>query len=370
MIVTRKQAEKLLGRDLRGPEYVGKRWFLLSRSLPHRNLGGFPTKAGAQQHEREVQYFKRNPIPPKKMPPGTAARRVWKAFREYKKVSPKQLAVETGMSEYEVESGLRWLEHHGYARKYEGTYRPFTQAFGVNPDDNPKAFGERDHDWNEVLIDRKGKKLTRKQIRDHYKRAQKKIWPFLKGQTVMVVFAPKRNIFVRRRNGPDGKHIKLTKLEGIDDPKSYEYWINRRVIEFHPVLTTKSTPLLWLDLDMHKTASAAKRKELFATMKRAVPKLKKAFAKMGVKKVYVYDSGTDGGIHLEGSFPKKRSVDATRRAFRKILDELFEGDKVITTGMAKSGQIRLDTTTFHYLGSLRAPYSMTVSGGVKKRIGR
>ncbi len=366
MIVTRKQAEKLLGRDLRGIKYVGKRWFLLSRSLPHRNLGGFPTKAGAQQHERDVQYFKRNPVPPVKMSGGAAGRRVWKILRDGKRASVDDLVAYTGISAHDVEKGLRWLEEHGYVRESDGVYFPQRHAFAVNP----KPFGDRAHDWGEVLISRKGKTVTRRQIRDHYRRVRKKIWPFLKGQTVMVVFAPKKNVFVRRRNGPDGKHIKLTKLDGIDDPSSYEYWVNRRVVEFHPVLTTKSTPLLWLDLDMHKTTGDKKRKELLSKMKRAVPKLKKAFAKMGVKKVYVYDSGTDGGIHLEGSFPKKRRVDAARREFRKMLDELFEGDEVFTTGMAKSGQIRLDTTTFHYLGSLRAPYSMTVKGGVKKRIGR
>jgi hypothetical protein len=368
MIVTREQAERLLGRDLRGSKYVGKRWFLLSRSLPRRNLGGFPTKTEAQQHERDVQYFKRNPVPSVKMSGGAAARRVWKILRDRKKASAVDLAAYTGMSVYDVENGLRWLEGHGYAKRSDEVYFPQRHAFAVNPSGNPKPFGEREHKWDEVLIEHKGKKRTRKQIRDHYKRVQKKIWPFLKGQTIMIVFAPAKNVFVRRRNDPSGKHIKMTRLDGIDDPKSYEYWINRRVIEFHPVLTTKSTPLLWLDLDMHKTMSGRKRKELFSKMRRSVPKLKKAFAKMGVKKVYVYDSGTDGGIHLEGSFPKKRKVDVARREFRKILDDLFEGDEVFTTGMAKAGQIRLDTTTFHYLGSLRAPYSMTVKGGVKKRI--
>lgn len=294
MIVTRKQAEKLLGRELRGPEYIGKRWFLLSRSLPHRNLGGFPTKAGAEKHERDVQYFKHN----------------------------------------------------------------------------PKSFGARNHDWGEILIERKGKKLTRKKIRDYYKRVQKKIWPFLEGQTVMVIFAPSKNTFVRRRNDPSGKHIRLTKLEGIDDPKSYEYWINRRVVEFHPVLTSKMTDLLWLDLDMHETKSPKLRKRLLGAMKRSVPKLKKVFNRLGVKKVYVYDSGTDGGIHLEGMLPKKRNVDTVRKELRKLLDDVFEGDEMFTTGMAKSGEIRLDTTTFHRLGSLRAPYSMTVSGKTKKRLGR
>lgn len=292
MIVSRQKAEKILGRSLRGPKYMGKRWFLLSRSIPHRNLGGFATREGAQQHERAVQYFKRN----------------------------------------------------------------------------PSAFENREHDWSEVLIERKGKRLTRKEIRDYYKKMRKKIWPFLEGQTVMVIFAPSKNNFVRRRNDPSGRPIRLTKLEGIDDPKSYEYWIHRRVIEFHPVLTSRSTDLIWLDLDMHETKSKASRKRLMSAMKHAIPRLKKVFRDLGVNKVYVYDSGTDGGIHLEGMLSKKQNVDILRRRLRKALDEEFSEDDLFTTGRSKAGQIRLDTTTLHRLGSLRAPYSMTVSGKAKRLV--
>ena len=76
MIVTRKEAEKKLGKELRGPQYVGKRWFLLSRSVPHRNLGGFATKQEAKDHERAVQYFKRNPRETP-VPPGVRDRHLW-----------------------------------------------------------------------------------------------------------------------------------------------------------------------------------------------------------------------------------------------------------------------------------------------------
>ncbi len=229
------------------------------------------------------------------------------------------------------------------------------------------GFESKSHYWNEVLIEHDGKRLTRGQIRDYYKSIQSKIWPFLKNQTVMIIFSPSKNVFVRRRKDPSGQHIRLTKLEGIDDPKSFEYWINRRVIEFHPVLTSKMTRLLWLDLDIHQTKDGALRKRMLYKMKSIIPKLKKAFVKMGVHKIYVYDSGTGGGFHLEGMLPQKRNVDVARKQFSKILNDIFFDDDDITTGLAKSGQIRLDTTTFHYLGSLRAPYSMTVTGGVKKR---
>lgn len=234
--------------------------------------------------------------------------------------------------------------------------------------ENPRPFKSRPHKWDEVLIQRRGKKLTRKQIRDYYKRNVRKIWPFLKGQTVMVIMATKKNKFVRMRHGPDGSFIKLTKLEGIDDPRSFEYWINRRIVEFHPTLTTKSTPIIWLDLDIHTTKSPQTRKKLLAKMRREIPKLKQVFKLMGAKKVHVYTSGTEGGYHLGGDLPRAKPVDPLRRRFTKVLAEVYAEDPVMTTGIAKSGQIRLDTTTLHTFGSLRAPYSMTIGGTVKKPV--
>ncbi len=234
------------------------------------------------------------------------------------------------------------------------------------PAPNPKPFMDRPHKWDEVLISKDGKRLTRKQILDYYKRNEKKIWRFLDGQYVMVILAVKRNEFVRRRHTAGNRFIKLTKLKGIDDQNSFEYWIHRRVVEFHPTLMSKKTPILWLDLDMHSTRGTQARKKLLAKMKRAVPLLKKIFKEMGVSRVHVYSSGTSGGIHLEGSLAKPQNVDVLRRKFTKRLAEAFSEEDSFTTGIAKSGQIRLDTTTLHTLGSLRAPFSMTVTGSSKQ----
>jgi len=90
VIVTRKKAKELLGDEaISKPKFYGKRWFLLSRSSPHRNLGGFRTKGEAQEHERAVQYFKRaNPgeaAMVKKNPVGQAT-----AQRLYQDLGAKQ----------------------------------------------------------------------------------------------------------------------------------------------------------------------------------------------------------------------------------------------------------------------------------------
>lgn len=236
------------------------------------------------------------------------------------------------------------------------------------PTTNPKTFWEKEHDWSEVLIDRNGKKLTRKQILDYYKSNEKKIWPFLKNQAVIVYQAPAKNKFIiRRKRDSDDKYIKLNKLYGVDDENSFEYWIYRRAIEFHPVLTGYVTPIAWIDLDIHE-ATKKDIKILRRKMKRAIPKLKRILKKNGVVKVYVYDSGTDGGIHLEGPLKKPMNVNKLRDNLRKDLDKEFSNDSYFTTEKADPGQIRLDVTTLHKLGSLRAPYSMTVKGGVKGKI--
>lgn len=88
----------------------------------------------------------------------------------------------------------------------------------------------------------------------------------------------------------------------------------------------------------------------------------------GVTKVYAYDSGVSG-YHLEGPLKAPRGVDKLRKDFTAALKEAFADDSIFTTGIAGDGQIRLDTTTMHTLGSLRAPHSFTVAGGIKKRLG-
>lgn len=233
---------------------------------------------------------------------------------------------------------------------------------------NPRPFLEREHDWKEVLIQKGRKKITRKQICDYYQKNRKKIWPYLKDQMVMVMLAPSKNKFVRRRKtGSPEKYIHLTKLDGIEDPHSFEYWINRRTIEFHPVISGAMTDQLWVDLDMHKTKSKTKRAELLRKMKKAAPKIKKVMRKMGVARPVVYDDGA-GGIHIQGKLATKKNVNKLRRDFRAALSTAFEDDPVFTTGLAKTGQIRLDTTTLHKLGSLRAPYSFSVEGKNKAPI--
>jgi hypothetical protein len=236
------------------------------------------------------------------------------------------------------------------------------------PKKNPaKPFRSRDHDWSQVLISNAGKQMTRRQILNYYKRNKAKIWPFLEGQTVIVTLAPKRNDFVVRRKGPDGGYIKLTKLEGIDDPRSFEYWINRRVIEFRPVLMKTTTPIVWVDIDPHPGRGRGKdAKSLSRKARRAIPKVQAILDdEFGIDEAYIYHSGRRG-YHVEGCPARSLKIDRVRTRLRAALDAEFEGDTTFTTSVAKPGQIRLNATEIKTMGALRAPYSLSTMGRPKK----
>jgi hypothetical protein len=247
-------------------------------------------------------------------------------------------------------------------------YPPATADAVLRVVGNPaKPFRSRDHDWGQVLISHDGKRMTRRQILNYYKRNKAKIWPFLEGQTVMVMIAPKQNDFVLRRKGPDGTYIKLTKLDGIDDPRSFEYWIHRRAIEFHPVLMKTTTPLIWVDIDPNPgRGKGGDAKSLNRKARRAIPIIEGVLRdEFGVRDVHVWHSGKRG-YHVEACPPRAINVDKVRTRLRTALDDAFEGDPTFTTSVPKPGQIRLDTTGIKTMGSIRAPYSLAVTGRPKK----
>ncbi len=416
MILKRAAAEVILGRKIEAP--ACKKWYLLSADGT-KNLGGYRTRKEVVARERAVQYFKHNPDTLSDLQLRSL---ILKFSSEQRKTDSEIIslidsetsgrinmrALREGITGY----GRWWFlttvdpravdpTTHGIVKPVgdENLNRPIVigssgevidgrhrvmaaRAASVselpawapadfvhrqltsNPGRKKKSgFLGKPHDWDEVLIDKDGKKLTRGKIVEHYKKFEKKIWPFLEGQTVLVYIGTGRNKSVLRRKGPDGEYIKLTKLKGIDDPHSLEYWTHRRVIEFHPVITGKTTPLVWVDLDPKFTkATEAKLKR---EMRAAIPRIKAVLRKdFGVTSPHVYSSGKRG-IHIEGDLPGAKDANRLRRLLRAALADEFSDDKTFTMGIPKGGQIRLDTTLIKNLGSIRAPYSMSVMGRAK-----
>lgn len=224
-----------------------------------------------------------------------------------------------------------------------------------------KSFWDKPRDWDEVLVTTPRREVTRREIRDYYLEHEDEIFPYLKDQTVMVLFAPSRDYFLYKRHTPSGELIKIQKRKGIDDPSSYEYWVQRRVIEFHRVIGAR-THYIWVDIDPHARDHDPK---VIRAMERAVPRvvdvMRRAFPNATIE---IWHSGKRG-IHVEGYLSKAVSTDHARKLLRKGLDAEFLRDPRFTTGLARPGQVRLDVTTLKRTGSIRAPLSFSVAGRPK-----
>jgi len=198
-------------------------------------------------------------------------------------------------------------------------------------------FFGKEHDWDQILINA-DRKLTRGQIRDYFEKNANKIFPYLKNRDVIVILGVDTNKFVLKRNVDGGKVI------------------------------GSRTDLVWVDLDPHQDGDKRLLSRLRRNIRKILPKIKSImkdlFRDYGIV-VSAWDSGKSG-YHVMGELNKKISTDKARYVLKDALDEMFEGDDVFVTGLAKKGQVRLDTTTLKNTGSIRAPYSMSISGRPKQ----
>lgn len=222
-----------------------------------------------------------------------------------------------------------------------------------------RGFHERKHDWNEVLVSGPQVRLTRGDLRDLYMKDAQRIVDAMKAYDALVLIGIGKNRTILRRHGPDGKNIRITKVHGIEDPSSLEYWANRRLVELHRVVGP-TTNVVWVDLDPKGDGDLRRLVlEVIPTVERVV---RSVYPKAAIVS---WDSGKRG-VHVEGYLPRKINVDAARRKLRKALQDAFAGDPRFTTGIAKVGQVRLDVTTLKRTGSVRAPWTPTVEGRVKR----
>lgn len=223
----------------------------------------------------------------------------------------------------------------------------------------PKHFADKPHNWDEILIDYDGRRITRGQIKNYYEKNIHKIFPYLKNRNVIVILGVGKNKFVLKRLlTPTGPNIHITKERGIEDPNSLEYWINRRAIEFHPTIGTR-TDHIWVDIDVHNGNHLSKYAKTVA--KDIAKILKRNFG----GRITVWDSGKRG-IHVENLLKEKVNTDAARRKLLVLLGEYTKKDpERLTTKIARKNMLRLDVTTLKKTGSIRAPYSFSVIGKAK-----
>lgn len=215
-----------------------------------------------------------------------------------------------------------------------------------------------DKKWDEVLIDKEGVKLTRRQIRDHYVNHKDQIMKEIKGKPLMLYIGTDKNESVLKKHHND-KPIIINDAtrENSGNPDNLIYWIDRRLLSLHHILPDKTTRG-FVDLDLHDfpiERAKSYAKEVVAAIK----------DELGVK-AEVWESGGTG-LHIEFDLGKEVDIDDLRKQLKDMLDKLNEGKEDITTGIVKGRGLRSDISTLHSGGSLRVRHSLGETYGREKK---
>lgn len=217
-----------------------------------------------------------------------------------------------------------------------------------------------DPKWGEVLIEKDGVKLTRKQIRDHYIKNATKIMKEIAGKPVMIYILTSKNKTILKRHKDGNKPIIINNadLEKSGDKDNLIYWADRRLASIHFVMGDK-TKLGWIDLDIH---GSYPREKALKYAKAFVPTIKK---ELGVIS-QIFESG-GGGYHVQFALSKETDIDELREKLKTMLDEFNKDWEGVTTSIVKGDGMRSDISTLHEKGNLRVPYTLGETWGREKK---
>lgn len=209
---------------------------------------------------------------------------------------------------------------------------------------------EREASWDEVITGGQG--LTKRDVHNYYMDPviQQRILAALQGRDLVATMSrsPEKQIIKRyqRQNEP-------IRINSKDD---LEYHAARRYTEFHPTVGTQ-TQEVWVDIDPGKDVSTQ-------TLKPAVRDVEREVRKMPhVKDVAISFSG-GRGFHVRGFLDKPRNTEKMRKQLETELGPLLRDTYNYTLRPPGNGEIRLDVSTLHNKGSLRAPYSLNAQTGL------
>ena len=191
--------------------------------------------------------------------------------------------------------------------------------------------------------------LTKRDVAQYYKKVTPRILENTGENDVMLrqSFAPNKQVL--RRKDPAGGYVKLR------TPQDILRWVNRRTTEIHPVYG-RTTDHMLVDIDPGTNVrwrTVKSMAETVAKMLRDDP---------GVKNVKLQFSG-DRGFYVRGYTDKQMDIDVARRRVRSILRNLEKRDDV-SFNKPDDNQIRLDTSPFKNMGSVKAPYSLSARTGL------
>lgn len=212
--------------------------------------------------------------------------------------------------------------------------------------------------WRTPLIVHPHRTLTKRDVFNYYSQPsiREAIVRQLRAGPVMVLQNFSGQPTFRRLLDPDTP-IRISRDSGdVDDPSDYQYWIERRAVEFHPVLGEK-TQHAFIDVDPKPGVPWS---DVIAATRAAHDALEDH---PDVQSVQLRFSGGDG-FHVIGDLGRDVHVDDARRLAQSVASSLATSNPNLTPGEAGPWQIRLDTSTLKQTGSLRGLYSLNQATGL------
>lgn len=159
---------------------------------------------------------------------------------------------------------------------------------------------------------------------------------------------------ISRRNAADGKPIRVIQAKGdSNNPQDLAWYTDRRYSEFHPSIG-KNTRTAWVDVDPGASVPFKDVKQIALNVAHTLEQMPEV-----AKTRIAYSGGR--GFHVRGDLYRKMPTDTIRKLVQDTVKPLAKGSVVLRT--PAKDETRLDTSTLHNKGSLRAEYSLNSETG-------
>lgn len=215
-----------------------------------------------------------------------------------------------------------------------------------------QRMGSIKHNPDEIVIEPNDfypQGLSKQQIYDYYKKVEKDLLNQFGNNDIFIVIKTDGTIYKRKEDG----NIKIT------TPEEFEKFNTGRTVEFHVTLG-ETASYYFIDLDPQE-------KYDFEKVKKVVKDIQKLMTEIpDVSKVEVRFSGSRG-FHIYGYVKGQINVSEGRELMKQKLQEYIDqtGQRDLSIGLTRDpNTMRLDTSTFHPTGSLRAKYSLHKDTGL------
>lgn len=201
----------------------------------------------------------------------------------------------------------------------------------------------------------KGSKPTKHEIAEYYSDpgVRSAILSQIKNKPVMAIHTlPKGDVV--RRNDSKGKPIRI--LQARNDASNLNdlaWYTDRRFSEFHPTVGN-TTRKVWVDIDPGPKKDFEELKPLVGQVENALQAMPE------IKDTRISYSG-DRGFHVRGTLRKKMPTDDVREKLNTHLKAQEIQGAVFRP--PRGSEVRLDTSTLHNKGALRAEYSLNSETG-------